>query len=189
MNYTIKLYPTFKKQFKHLFKRYKSLKSYSSQTKRLSHRPVIQQKDLPLPPNKKQKMKPQRHAAYLLLLLSILMLGVPVIPHHHHADGVLCMKNDVQAGCCTPAPDEAEGHCCCDTGCPAAHFFQQRPDAGPDIPLPLSNDILFLPTELLALLISHSPGQSTTTPFYIESLHDTLFTRATGLRAPPAYSL
>ncbi|HIY88958.1 MAG TPA: hypothetical protein H9824_09670 [Candidatus Bacteroides pullicola] len=134
-------------------------------------------------------MKPQRHAAYLLLLLSILMLGVPVIPHHHHADGVLCMKNDVQAGCCSPAPDEAEGHCCCDTGCPAAHFFQQRPDAGPDIPLPLSNDILFLPTELLALLISHSPGQSPSTPFYIESLHDTLFTRATGLRAPPAFSL
>lgn len=27
MNYTIKLYPTFKKQFKHLFKRYKSLET------------------------------------------------------------------------------------------------------------------------------------------------------------------
>ena len=47
-------------------------------------------------------MKTKRHATYLLLLLSILMLGVPVIPHHHHADGVLCMKNDVHAGCCTP---------------------------------------------------------------------------------------
>ena len=92
-------------------------------------------------------MKTDRHAAYLLLLLSILMLGVPVIPHHHHADGVLCMKNDVHAGCCTPTPDEAGGHCCCDTGCISTHFFQQRPDTSPDIPQPLSCDMLFLPDE------------------------------------------
>ncbi|HIZ33940.1 MAG TPA: hypothetical protein H9814_10480 [Candidatus Bacteroides merdigallinarum] len=31
MNYTIKLYPTFKKQFKHLFKRYKSLSEEESE--------------------------------------------------------------------------------------------------------------------------------------------------------------
>ena len=55
MNYTIKLYPTFKKQFKHLFKRYKSLESYSPKRKRLSHRPVIRQKGLPLPPNKNRR--------------------------------------------------------------------------------------------------------------------------------------
>ena len=97
-------------------------------------------------------MKTQRHAAYLLLLLSILMLGVPVIPHHHHADGVLCMRNDVQSGCCTPSPDEAEGHCCCDTGC----------------------------------LFHLSDHPSRTTSVYAESLHDTLLTRVTGLRAPPA---
>lgn len=132
-------------------------------------------------------MKTNRHTTYLLLLLSILMLGVPVIPHHHHADGLLCMKNDVQAGCCTPAPDEAEGHCCCDTGCPATHFFQQRPDTSPDIPQPLSCDVFFLPSELLASLIFHSPTQSLT-PVYIEALHDTLLSRATGLRAPPAFA-
>ena len=131
-------------------------------------------------------MKPQRYAAYLLLLLSILMLSVPVIPHHHHADGALCMKNDVHAGCCTTEAEGTEGHCCCDTGCPAAHFFQQRPDASPDIPQPLSNDVFFLPAELQALLVCHSPGQSPT-PIYIESLHDTQLTRATGLRAPPAF--
>lgn len=131
-------------------------------------------------------MKTDRHAAYLLLLLSILMLGVPVIPHHHHADGVLCMKNDVHAGCCTPMPDEAGGHCCCDTGCISTHFFQQRPDTSPDIPQPLSCDMLFLPAELLAdLLPRHSIGHSLT-PIYIESLHGTSLTRATGLRAPPA---
>lgn len=131
-------------------------------------------------------MKTDRHAAYLLLLLSILMLGVPVIPHHHHADGVLCMKDDVHAGCCTPTPDEAGGHCCCDTGCISTHFFQQRPDTSPDIPQPLSCDMLFLPAELLAdLLPRHSTGHSLT-PIYIESLHGTSLTRATGLRAPPA---
>jgi len=132
-------------------------------------------------------MKNRRHAAYLLLIVSILMLAVPVIPHHHHADGLLCMKPDIHTNCCTPASDEAGGHCCCDTGCPAAHFFQQRPDAGPDIPLPLPNDVLFLTAELLASLISHSPGQSLrTSSDYIESLHDTQLIRATGLRAPPA---
>lgn len=128
-----------------------------------------------------------RHAAYLLLLLSILMLGVPVIPHHHHADGLLCMKNDVHAGCCTPSPDEAESHCCCDTGCPAAHFFQQRPDISPDIPQPLSCDVFFLPSELLASLIFHNPTHSHT-PIYIEALHDTRLSRAMGLRAPPAFA-
>lgn len=132
-------------------------------------------------------MKTQRHAAYLLLLLSILMLGVPVIPHHHHADGVLCMRNDVQSGCCTPSTDEAEGHCCCDTGCLSTHFFQQRPDASPDIPHPLPTILLFLPDGLLASLLLHlSDHPSRTTSVYAESLHDTLLTRVTGLRAPPA---
>lgn len=132
-------------------------------------------------------MKNQRHAAYLLLLLSILMLGVPVIPHHHHANGVLCMRNDVQSGCCTPSTDEAEGHCCCDTGCLSTHFFQQRPDASPDIPHPLPTILLFLPDGLLASLLLHlSDHPSRTTSVYAESLHDTLLTRVTGLRAPPA---
>ena len=131
-------------------------------------------------------MKTDRHAAYLLLLLSILMLGVPVIPHHHHADGVLCMKDDVHAGCCTPTPDEAGGHCCCDTGCISTHFFQQRPDTSPDIPQPLSCDMLFLPAELLADLLPRHSISHSLAPIYIESLHGTSLTRATGLRAPPA---
>ena len=133
-------------------------------------------------------MKTKRHATYLLLLLSILMLGVPVIPHHHHADGVLCMKDDVHAGCCTPTPDEAGGHCCCDTGCISTHFFQQRPDTSPDIPQPLSCDMLFLPAELLAALVPPplSGHSRRTSSDHAESLHDTQLTRATGLRAPPA---
>lgn len=46
--------------------------------------------------------------AYLLLVTSILMLAVPVFPHHHHADGLICMKNDVAAEYCQRcmAPDK-----------------------------------------------------------------------------------
>lgn len=130
--------------------------------------------------------------AYILLVLSIVVLGVPVVPHHHHDDDRLCMKNDISDHCCTPSseiPGEEKEHCCCQTGCITTHFFQQRSDmdmgwlhpathAIPDFlpaipPLPLD---LSVPT----LWWRQHPS------FYIESLHGTFIARATGLRAPPS---
>lgn len=44
-------------------------------------------------------MRNKRYIVSFLLFISMIMLVVPVIPHHHHADGVICMKNDL-----TPEP-------------------------------------------------------------------------------------
>lgn len=44
-------------------------------------------------------MRNKRYIVSFLLFISMIMLVVPVIPHHHHADGVICMKNDL-----TPDP-------------------------------------------------------------------------------------
>lgn len=37
-------------------------------------------------------MKTKRYIAYFLFFISMIMLTVPVIPHHHHEDGMICMK-------------------------------------------------------------------------------------------------
>ena len=41
-------------------------------------------------------MKTKRYIAYFLFFISMIMLTVPVIPHHHHEDGMICMKNDLR---------------------------------------------------------------------------------------------
>ncbi len=131
-------------------------------------------------------MKPPRLVAYLLLVVSMLMLAVPVIPHHHHADGLLCMKNDIAHGCCGGQADETEDHCCCDTGCITTHYFQQAPstDHGWQHPAP-AGILFFLPPRLILSLLPANTGFHRQAPIYIESLHGTSATRATGLRAPP----
>lgn len=136
-------------------------------------------------------MKLQRHTAYLLLVVSILMLGVPVVPHHHHTGGLLCMRNDEGRGGCQNRDGQADTpeHCCCHTGCITTHFFQQRPtvDTGWQHPAP-AGDACFLPS-LLAILPEAAPDVSRRqghTFHYIESLHGTLIARAKGLRAPPS---
>ena len=43
--------------------------------------------------------KKKQYIAYLLFLVSILMLAVPVVPHHHHGSEAICLKNDLHTGC------------------------------------------------------------------------------------------
>lgn len=133
-------------------------------------------------------MKRKRYIAYFLIFISIVMLVVPVIPHHHHANGLICMKNDITPDCCgqhNNTPDKE--HCCCDTGCVTTHFFQQTPNSDngwshPDFPL-----IITLFSEpLLRLLILPEENGRRQEGIYRETLHGTYLTRATGLRAPPA---
>lgn len=62
-------------------------------------------------------MRNKRYIVSFLLFISMIMLVVPVIPHHHHADGVICMKNDL-----TPEPQCPKHHhpgndSCCNDGC------------------------------------------------------------------------
>lgn len=133
-------------------------------------------------------MKFKRHITYILFVVSLLMTAVPVLPHHHHANGLLCMKNDVSANCCQHHPDsQREGHCCCQTGCVAHHFFQQMPTGTQNEIHPAVFEIIPFLSPLLFWLSDKSltcehKGQI---PIYIESLHGMLIARATGLRAPP----
>lgn len=131
-------------------------------------------------------MKIKRYIAYVLFFVSLLMLAVPVIPHHHHADGLLCMKNDIDTECCTHPVNKAGEHCCCNTGCIATHFFQQRPNLDVEFIQLLPGNILFNLTDLLSSpIFSSFIGHLRQESIYIESLHSTFLTRATGLRAPP----
>ena len=140
-------------------------------------------------------MRLQRRLAYLLFVVSILMLGVPVVPHHHHAGGQLCMKNDLGETCTDARPNSNNAkhcdgeHCCCHTGCPATHFFQQRPTVDTGWLQPAqAGDACFLPA-LLTLadrLSALASPRGNPTYYYIESLHGRHVAQAQGLRAPPA---
>lgn len=137
-------------------------------------------------PQRKIRMKTRRHIAYLLFVVNILMLAVPVIPHHHHADGILCMKSDIEAGCCNHSANKAGEHCCCNTGCITTHFFQQRPTLDIDFTHTFPDNTPFYSASLLSPFIFLTPsGQLRENTTYMEVLHGTFFTRAKGLRAPP----
>ena len=133
-------------------------------------------------------MKFKRHITYILLVVSLLMTAVPVLPHHHHANGLLCMKNDISTGCCLQHSDSPrEGHCCCQTGCVAHHFFQQMPTDTRNEMQPAASEIIpFLSPLLLRLSDSLTNADKKQIPIYIESLHEKFTARATGLRAPPS---
>lgn len=133
-------------------------------------------------------MERKRYIPFFLLVVSLLMMAVPVFPHHHHANGLLCMKNDIGPHCCQQHPSEtgSETHCCCETGCIAHHFFQQMPTDMRTSPHPAVSELIpFLSPLLLRLAASRAIAPKGDIPIYIESLHGTLIAHATGLRAPP----
>ena len=137
-------------------------------------------------PIKDIRMKKKRYITYFLLFISMIMLAVPVIPHHHHDNGMICMKNDIPSeGCCHHQGSCSE-HCCCDTGCMTTHFFQQTPNSDNSVAHP---DFVWVTTlffEPILKLLSVPEEAGTGYKFvYIESLHGTFITRASGLRAPP----
>ena len=122
-------------------------------------------------------MKTHGHviAHFMLSLACLCMLAVPVIPHHHHADGTLCMKNDI---------GQQAKHCCHDSGCMAASFIRQAPTTTNDtwmhpVLQPVPNPVLLTPARIpTCVLRTHKPPLT-------EALYDRYLARATGLRAPP----
>ena len=135
--------------------------------------------------NRDRGMKKKRNIAYFLFIISMIMLVVPVIPHHHHDNGMICMKNDVHADSCCPQHTPCNDHCCCDTGCMTTHFFQQSRTPDDDI----APDFLWVTTlftaPILRLLSLPEETGTRIESVYIEFLHGTFITRASGLRAPP----
>lgn len=131
-------------------------------------------------------MKKKRYITYFLFFISMVMLAVPVIPHHHHSDGLVCMKDDLAANCCEHRHTPADKHCC-NTGCVTTNIVQQTPSsdndawAHPNIPWTVT---LFFES-ISKLLVLSENDLKRQDRIYIEFLHGTCITRATGLRAPP----
>ena len=69
----------------------------------------------------------RHYITVLLLFVSILTLAVPVMPHHHHADGNICLRHDLAAQPVGPASHATHSHCCHNQGCVATHYFQRVP--------------------------------------------------------------
>ena len=145
-------------------------------------------------------MKRNRYITIILLFVSILMPMVPVMPHHHHADGHICLKNDLHdAACDHPHPaahhDGEARHCCCDTGCLTTHFFQRTPTLpSPDGPSVTPLLPWMMPLYLVELLMGQrlsAPEQTARHAIcpYRERLHDTPIACTGGLRAPPVVVL
>ncbi len=113
------------------------------------------------------------------------MLAVPFIPHHHHADGMICMKHDI--ACENQCPIHAhhpESDPCCSNECPA-HFSSPVPNVQTDLgPQHVFIAILFTDF-IIENLFRPQERQLANEYVYRESLHGTNITRAFGLRAPP----
>ena len=133
-------------------------------------------------------MKKKQYITYILFFISLIMLVIPVIPHHHHGNGMICMKNDITADCCEHRHCSDNEHCCCDTGCMTTYFVQQTPNSSDDVcphPDALWTLTLFIePFSRLPILSEFDVSKQEC--IYLESLHSTFITCATGLRAPPS---
>ncbi|MDO4165104.1 MAG: hypothetical protein Q4D56_12090 [Bacteroides sp.] len=137
-------------------------------------------------------MRIKRYIAILLLFVSMIMLAMPVIPHHHHSGNeLLCMKSDVQTGCCehhhsTHNATETHDHCCCNTGCVTTHFVQKAPSVGQNNLHPDYQWVITLFHEpIFRFLFQTESKEQKQYSTYIESLHGVFLTSAKGLRAPP----
>ncbi len=119
--------------------------------------------------------KEKRYIVYLLFLVGIIMPVVPVFPHHHHAGGLICMKNDAVPGCCH------------DRGCIAGCFVQDTPRTGHRVSVPNPVLLPVLPdTSIGQLHFSGGLCHLLPCPSCTEPLHDACANRVSGLRAPPS---
>ena len=131
-------------------------------------------------------MRNKRYIVSFLLFISMIMLVVPVIPHHHHADGVICMKNDL-----TPEPQcpkhyhHPDNDSCCNDGC-MTRLNSPTPSVQADNnPHYLFTAILFTDF-IIENLFRPQERRIKNYYAYRESLHGTAVNRAFGLRAPPS---
>lgn len=119
----------------------------------------------------------------------MIMLAVPLVPHHHHANGVICVKHDVAPEAqCPEHNHHHENDSCCSDECPT-RFSTPAPNVQVDLgPQHVFIAILFTDF-IIENLLRPQEKQLANGHAYRESLHGTNFTRAFGLRAPPYASI
>lgn len=128
-------------------------------------------------------MKKRKYIGRLLLLVSMLVLIVPVLPHHHHLHSI-CVAHD---------ENKPHTHHGGDSGCGSTcitklHFSVQHHND--DCIQPQTFDLLPILAEVCfnSLLL---PEQTIAKQHfvYIERLHSSRILPAVGLRAPPLFCL
>lgn len=127
----------------------------------------------------------QKIYRYVMLLVSIVMLMSVVVPHHHHSNGLPCYKS-LSAEATHDGHGSPKSHDCGCNGHNVALYtsiFSHTTDGDMShhlFPLLVLFDYINPPVPVFYQLLFDS-GRT----FYIESLHDTWITAASGLRAPP----
>ena len=119
------------------------------------------------------------------VFINIIMLVAAVIPHHHHPNGMICMKQDLPVEQQCPTHHHHPGNdSCCSSEC-MTRFYSPTPsihtDSGPDY--------VFIATLFTDVIIEHllRPQEKRIKNYYVyrDSLHGTDTHRTTSLRAPP----
>jgi len=126
-----------------------------------------------------------RIIAVFLLFINIIMLVAAVFPHHHHVNGVICLKQDFPTEqACPMHPHPPVPHACCSNEC-LTRFYSPAPtvhlSSGPDYMLITT---LFTDGMIEQLL---RPREKRIKNYYVyrEALYGTDNVRTTSLRAPP----
>ena len=145
-------------------------------------------------------MKQRRFIAWMLMVVSIVMLTASVLPHHHHQE-ILCLQHDVEACECSHECSKHhehhhhEGHCShdkhtCGSDC-VTHFQTVTPnDSSVDISPNYSFcSLLYVVSDIMSIPLPLSNLKANLSYFYLEKLHSTCLWHVAGLRAPPALVL
>ena len=136
-------------------------------------------------------MRRRRYIAWVLMLVSIIMLTASVLPHHHHRE-ILCLQHDMTlCGCqCSVQHQQHnnssdENHTC-NAGC-VTKFKSVTPDRAQDSVSPDYSFclLLYTVTDVLALSLRLTEHNTLPYNYYLEKLHSTCLPHVKGLRAPP----
>ena len=142
-------------------------------------------------------MKQKRFIAWMLMVVSIVMLTASVLPHHHHQE-ILCLQHDAEA-CeysheCSKHHEHHhhEGHCShdkhtCGSDC-VTHFQTVTPnDSSVDIsPNHSFCSLLYVVSDIMSIPLPLNEIRANLSYFYLEKLHSICLGHVMGLRAPPA---
>ncbi len=137
-------------------------------------------------------MKQRRYIAWMLMVVSIVMLTASVLPHHHHHE-LLCLQHDVEA-CGCACDDNRHAHHeesaadrqACSAGCVTKFDLRSQEDVEDHFsPADSFCSLLYQVADLLILPLPVTDAKSRLYRPYLERLHSACLPQARGLRAPP----
>lgn len=126
----------------------------------------------------------RRYISIALLTVNLLMLIVTLIPHHHHLDGAICLKQDIATEQQSPDRHHPGHDTCCNDEC-----ITRFHSPSPTFQHTYSPAYLFVATLFTPTLIEHllKPQEQRFKRYYTyrETLHGANHARTFSLRAPP----